>query len=1277
MTDSLLWAAIWIEFADDDGGYDDAELSAEIKDYLGENSISIDLDGLADTGDGGLVALTFFTVILSESPFYKTPEELSTMDMASMRDAIDHYLFGKFGIKLGILASMGDFDKAELTCRYPELNTKDVYTDLALLDKDNVFGTSDTLVTNTFSGGFVANKVVVEGNLEAASGQTIFGVDLGNLDTSRVSLSEAQTLDGTYSFSDLRLKDEEATHFTGDISFTYKDESLSLGDFIAKFLKKSSADVQTFTKARKVSKLTASTSVLTGSDDVTKAVAVEDTDFDIRTIYGDHDHLDQDFTLSGDFKFTDKLTVGKNIAVSGTVDGVDLSSLAADLVVTGESIFITHPSGSFSITGVDSGSVAFTGEKSFSVAPTITTNIVKNTDSDQLVPVVYTSNHPEGIHFLAGADLASATNKIISDSKAQTITGTLSIGGNVLMSADLKTDSVDGVEVSAIIDGYSYDAVNSVHVLKNHIFEGDLVIASLTAATIDERDWEAFVGDAMPGASEDDVVATITVGGNKKFSGDVTIAKTDATVNTFNTEDVGVKHDLAAFIDEETEFSGECQFTEPSGLTKFSGPGKTITLATGYHLTAEESLTLTDSTIAGVGSLEWLYNNAVQKDVEGEVTISGKLKFTKDVTLSGDSITAKLGEYGNVDYSLAVPDDLVQLGTTALTTTIGNSHRKFAGVTLNKDTKVTGQLAGYDLNKFSSVLYKTGDQSISGTKTFSKASMTNAVTSSGAVNGLDLNTNLVYLDSPFILQGSYTFEGDVGIKNMDVSGTIDGTDLNSISSKLLDLDTDQTISSTYTFECPALVFSGEIVGDGNDANGEGTINGQLVSELKAVGNTYKRVAAVKVSAQAEAMVLCNHVADLSDAYLDNMAVGFYTAMGTLALPADHSFSAIELVQLGGMKVGLGLSGASLHLLTYASSDTGLEGVENKVIILIQADGHPVTKATNLVIVPDLIIHQETTFSFIALLVCEKGMVMVKVVGDGSSTTLSQVGTIVPNVKAVSVVSKLKHILVVTKDSNALSVSSFAKSKLVECANTGLCTSSDWAFNLHWTGADFTKPVLSVRLDSITMSSTNTEGKLVVAFSNGIDGVSGSWVSCFIIDYSNKAGVVTLATSDSDKKLLVPASHDFVLVVSDGKMYLVSGGQALTTTQLWVGSKNWKVVAKVETRGTLTKLRREDRYTVSVLEEAENVVFFKYSGVHGMQLDRRVYATNTPLASFTTLHSPSSVKDNLLVTAGVSNTVAYYESAPTFAAQPVDLQCRYVRGLSSYLSSNHIPLYQAP
>ena len=163
-------------------------------------------------------------------------------------------------------------------------------------------------------------------------------------------------------------------------------------------------------------------------------------------------------------------------------------------------------------------------------------------------------------------------------------------------------------------------------------------------------------------------------------------------------------------------------------------------------------------------------------------------------------------------------------------------------------------------------------------------------------------------------------------------------------------------------------------------------------------------------------------------------------------------------------MGLGLYGADLHLLSYASRHAGLQGVENKVLTLTQGDGHPVTGARNLVIVPDLIIHEETTFSFIALLVCDQGMVMVTVVGDGSSTTLSQVGDIVPKVQAVSVVSKLKHILVVTKesdDSNELSVSSFPKSKLMECSNTGLCSPADWAFNTHWAGAGRLRQVYHV------------------------------------------------------------------------------------------------------------------------------------------------------------------------------------------------------------------------
>ena len=107
---------------------------------------------------------------------------------------------------------------------------------------------------------------------------------------------------------------------------------------------------------------------------------------------------------------------------------------------------------------------------------------------------------------------------------------------------------------------------------------------------------------------------------------------------------------------------------------------------------------------------------------------------------------------------------------------------------------------------------------------------------------------------------------------------------------------------------------------------------------------------------------------------------------------------------------------------------------------------------------------------------------------------------------------------------------------------------------------------------------------------------------------------------------------------------------LITYQLWAGSKDWKVVSEVGTRGELVNLRREDKDTVSMLEGAENVVSFKYSGLDGMQLDRRVFSTYATL-------SPSSVRDNLLVTASTTDTLAWYVSAPSFDATPLQLKCR--------------------
>jgi len=1269
MTDSLYSAASWILDAQTVAGLkDDTEgLRSNLVEYLANKSPSDEtLETTADTGDGGLAARTFFTVILSEPPLDMTATDLLTMNTASKRDMVHLHLYKKFGMKLSSLAALNDVTVASLTCRYPELNTKDVKTDLALLDQDNVFcllGATDPArkCGQTFAGGFEANRLQVGGNLLTLANMKVLGVDLSEMETCRVSLTKAQTLDGTYTFNDMSLK-ASTGHFTGDISFLYGGSSLSLANFIAKFLKKTSTAPQTFTTAREISKLTASSSIVTGDGVVTKPITYATSDYNIKNIYDAHDHLDAVFTFSGNFEFNGEVSVGMNVAVSGLVEGVDIEALAKDLVVSGTTISV-YSDPPFYITGVDSGTVAFTGKKTFSIAPTVSTNIeVNSDDSDALIPVVDTSTMKD-ISFMSTAGSDGPFNRILTIDTEQTITGqTYTIDGDVLIQGNLGTDSVDSVAVADINAKYSYDSSNSVHQLSSAFsFTGDLAIDNLEAKLVDGRDWNMFVADAMPGVATEDSTTMVTVTGNKQFSGEVTLEKADTTINLFNTKNLETEYAAAAFL-EETIFTGSNTFT---------GDGK-VTFEAGKFLTAKESLALTDSTIPDVGNLEWLYDNTIKIDDNLVNLITGKIKFIQDLSLKGDSTVGSLGKLyvpGNeFDYSLNVPDDLVMLDTTALASTNGKD-RQFAGVTLNKNTKVDGKLADYDLTKYSTVLYKTGDQTISAEKTFSKAKMTKAVSSTGLVNGLSLTDNLVYLSASTIMQGNYKFEGDVSIKNLDVSGTIDETEFDVIDDKLLSKDTAQTVTSTYSFNCPALTFTGEIVGDGDDANGEGRINEQDVSSLKAVGNTWKRIAAVKVSAQAEAMVLCSHVSDLSAAYLDNIEVSFYTAMGSLTV-VGAAFSDIQMIQFGDVKVGIALSGSTVHLFYYGQ----LEGdppamIDMEESLDIKSGGSSVTGARSLLVVHDPIVYDTNSYSLIALVVCEQGMAVLKVsvvVGVSEIVgTITQAGEVVPGVVAVSLSNELKQILLVSMSAGppySYTVSSVPISKLSQCARSGLCCNdgvcANWAFKNHWTSAEFIMLDMAPKLDTITMASSSTAGKLVVALCDRFDSIANKFVRSLILDYTKDAkGKYTLTTSNSVKVLVAVDQQDFVLVASGDKVFLVSGGKMLTTYQLWAGSKDWKVVSEVETRGELVNLRREDKDTVSMLEGAENVVFFKYSGVDGMQLDRRVFSTNAPLSSFSSLLSPASIGDNLLVTASTTDTLAWYVSAPSFDATPLQLKCR--------------------
>ena len=214
---------------------------------------------------------------------------------------------------------------------------------------------------------------------------------------------------------------------------------------------------------------------------------------------------------------------------------------------------------------------------------------------------------------------------------------------------------------------------------------------------------------------------------------------------------------------------------------------------------------------------------------------------------------------------------------------------KFAGVEIQDDLRLTGLLGGHDLLEFKDVFYKSKENVISGMKNFYDVSVENDIIKAGKINGsIDLSNNLIFLTGSKTVVGDFTFN-EVELKNLQVNGLIDGVSWADLLSDRLLRDKEQTISAKYTFGPPtkSIHFKGGIVGDGDDDNGLGFLNEQKVESIRVAEDVWSTVGAVKVAAQVEARVLCQHVKDLNSAYLNNLNVDFFEEITkTLIAPAE-------------------------------------------------------------------------------------------------------------------------------------------------------------------------------------------------------------------------------------------------------------------------------------------------------------------------------------------------------------------------------------------------------
>jgi len=291
---------------------------------------------------------------------------------------------------------------------------------------------------------------------------------------------------------------------------------------------------------------------------------------------------------------------------------------------------------------------------------------------------------------------------------------------------------------------------------------------------------------------------------------------------------------------------------------------------------------------------------------------------------TADLTTGTLG-LTSANNNVKIPADILQITSADVITTISDKTRRFSSIDAKKIV-LNGQMYGKEANDFLTVLYKDGEQTITGSKGLTgDTSMTRdfvtgdrvirspgssdtgvgtvlrdenflevyvawpneetwtyrsglvfapgygpAVTVSGMVNDLKLASNLVFLAADGSLDNDVGFN-TLSVKKLKVEGDWDGVNFDTMSSNVFELSTEQTISHKLTIKSP-VEFEKKIVGNEDETDGKGVINNQKVIDLLAIDSVYSNVKAVKTSAQAEANTLCKYAIDLQESYLASQAI---------------------------------------------------------------------------------------------------------------------------------------------------------------------------------------------------------------------------------------------------------------------------------------------------------------------------------------------------------------------------------------------------------------------
>ncbi|XP_070577256.1 outer membrane protein A-like [Ptychodera flava] len=451
-------------------------------------------------------------------------------------------------------------------------------------------------------------------------------------------------------------------------------------------------------------------------------------------------------------------------------------------------------------------------------------------------------------NFVNGIDLSEEavyTNTVRNISGTKTFNGGITIQGDAIMADSVTVDGVD-ISAEAIILSESYNITG------NKTFNSASITGSVSVSgLVDGVDISDLFADTLL------VSGPQTITGAKNFTqsvsvdGDITV---DGSVNGADLSNIDAQ---AAKLGDDFEITGHSTFQNNiiiRGNLTVGGTIDEIDISDVVTLTGSQEITgpKTFTSLLTVTGDIVVDGNVDGIDLsEHVVTLSGPQNISDTQIFSGGIEThgnvAVMGTVDGIDIS-TLEGELVTCSTDQ---TIPFDTTFADDVTIKGALSTAGSFNGLDLSGvFNDAVIQnsTQDQVITGRKTF-QANITiptgqGFINVEGPLNTLNYFSDLLQLSGNQTILGAKIFRDGFEVNgNLQVDGSVDGVDLDTLDSQLVDITAPESIAGTKT-------FNGDVTVNGNIVT-TGTTNGIDLSEELMMVNQQQNVTGAKSFSSVE------------------------------------------------------------------------------------------------------------------------------------------------------------------------------------------------------------------------------------------------------------------------------------------------------------------------------------------------------------------------------------------------------------------------------------------